>query len=580
MTTAQNFENTSLLERSDRERVSVLIVGAGPVGMTLGLGLSRYGLPSLIVDDDDKLSEGSRAICVQRHTLEIFDRLGVVGPMLAKGVTWTLGRVFFGQQELFQIKFPGGSDPKFPPFINLQQFYTEQFLVDGLKEQTNCELRWKHKVMALSQTADSVLVTVETPDGQKLIEADWVLAADGARSPVRHLLNLDFIGTTYKDRFLIADIRAQLDYPNERWFWFDPIFNRGKSALLHPQPDNVWRIDWQLGPDIDMEAEKQPAALARRIKEIIGERPFEVVWATVYTFHQRHAARLKEGRVLLAGDAAHLMSPFGARGMNSGVQDANNLVWKLWLVLTGRAPVSLLDSYEVERHAAALENLHITDGTMAFITPHGKLRLLYRNTILRSSVRFKRLRKLVNSGRLSSPCRYQHSPVISKQLHLPPLAKLAKSLTVAKAVWQFVRGPQPGGVAPDARYSDANSQERSRLLDLLGREFVVLYWAGDRLEASLRQLETALQTAPDVPFKAYLVTTQLASLETSSSVQILWDETGDMARTYAAQPGTLYLVRPDGHVAARGLAFPLPQLADTLRLAIGEKRPAATKTRN
>ncbi len=557
-----------------RERVAVAIVGAGPVGMSLGLGLSRYGLSSLILDDDDKLSEGSRAICVQRHTLQIFERLGVVGPMVAKGVTWKLGRVFFGQKELFQIRFPGGQDEKFPPFINLQQFYTEQFLLDGLKAQTRCELRWRHRVISLKQTEEGVELTVETPDGLSVIEADYVLAADGARSPVRHELGLDFVGKTYRERFLIADIRATLDYPQERWFWFAPPFSKSDSMLLHPQPDNVWRIDWQLGPDIDMEAERQPAALDRRIREVIGERPYEIVWASIYAFHQRHAARMRQGRVFLLGDAAHLMSPFGARGMNSGVQDANNLVWKLWLVLTGQAAGSLLDTYETERHHAALENLHITDRTMAFITPRSRSRLWLRNLILRGSVRFKRLRKLVNSGRLSSPCTYPKSAIISPRLHLPPLARLT-SPGALKAVWRFWQGPKAGSLAPDSRYSrPSNPGERLRLLDLVGRDFVLLYFS-ERPSQAVQPLEQALQAGPILPLKSYIVAGRAddrseKSSSGKSSIEVLLDESDELARTYAAGPGTLYLLRPDGHIAARGFQFELEKLAATLAQAIGQ----------
>jgi 3-(3-hydroxy-phenyl)propionate hydroxylase len=567
----QELQRDAIPDARQRAKVRVAIVGAGPVGLTLGLGLARYGLPSLILDDDDKLSEGSRAICVQRHTLEIFDRLGIVAPMMAKGVTWTLGRVFFGERELFQIKFPGGSAEKFPPFINLQQFYTEQILVDALAEQSLCDLRWKHKVTGLKQTAEHVELTVETPDGTKIVEAEYVLAADGARSPVRHMLDVEFVGKTYHDRFLIADIRAKLDFPKERWFWFDPIFNRGKSALLHPQPDNVWRIDWQLGADIDIEAEKQPEKLDKRIKEVIGERKYELVWASIYTFHQRHAARFRVGRVFLLGDAAHLMSPFGARGMNSGVQDAANMLWKLQLVLTDRAPDSLLDTYETERKAAALENLHITDRSMAFITPHGKGRLWLRNRILQGSVRVQKLRKLVNSGRLSFPFRYCESEIVCRENQLPSPANVRQLPAFIRNWRTFRKAPRAGLLAPDAFYT-ANGESK-RLCELFGRDFVVLFFAPNAHKAAA-QLQTVIRDLPDLPVKIYAVVAQNPGGFRLPLFTPLWDANGTLARTYAAQPGTLYLVRPDGHIAARGWAFPLPELPEKLRLAAGFKRRA------
>ena len=148
----------------------------------------------------------------------------------------------------------------------------------------------------------------------------------------------------------------------ERWFWFDPPFHPGQSVLLHREADNVWRIDFQLGWDADPEAEKQPERVMPRIRAMLDSQGyaqigFELEWVSVYTFPCRRMASFRHGRVLFAGDAAHQVSPFGARGANSGVQDADNLLWKLQLVLDGAAPAALLDSYSAERAFAADENL-------------------------------------------------------------------------------------------------------------------------------------------------------------------------------------------------------------------------------
>ncbi|MBN9388966.1 MAG: FAD-dependent monooxygenase [Chloroflexi bacterium] len=576
----ETSENSS--QKTPPEHFPVLVVGAGPVGMTMALGLACNGIPCLILNDDDQLSEGSRAICIQRSTLEIFDRLGCARPMVEKGVTWQVGRIFSGERELFRLNLPNAKSEKFPPFINLQQFYTEKYLLETLQKQPLADLRWNHKVTGLSQDTERVTVTAETPQGQQTFTADYVVAADGARSTIRHLLNIPFAGKTYTDRFLICDIRAKLDFPNERWFWFDPVFNRGKSALLHPQPENVWRIDWQLGQNIDVEAERQPAALEKRVRQVIGDKPFEIVWASIYTFHQRHATRLREGRVFLAGDAAHLMSPFGARGMNSGVQDVNNLLWKLWLVRDGLAPETLLDSYDLERREAALENLHITDKSMAFITPHGRLAHLRHRLILKGSRRVKWLRKFVNSGKLSQPCAYRQSPITVYEDFRPGLSTLLRSPGLFRAVRQFRKGPRAGRVAPDAFFSLADgtsdketggaSRKLQRVLDLIGPHFVILYFC-DEAKLAAKNMETALYTGPEtlpgLSLKIYLVSRHDKPLEDYPQFQLLTDPDGRFARTYAAPPGALYLLRPDGHIAARGFNFPLERLPGILRQASG-----------
>ncbi len=230
-----------------------------------------------------------------------------------------------------------------------------------------------------------------------------MVAADGARSPTRAMMGLDFAGRVFEDRFLIADVVMRGDYPTERLFWFDPPFHDGRSALLHRQPHDVWRIDLQLGWQADPEHEKRPEVVRPRIARMLGHDAFELAWVSVYTFQCRRLDRFRHGRVIFAGDSAHQVSPFGARGANSGIQDAENIAWKLAETLAGRAPDRLIDTYDVERSAAADENILNSTRATDFIAPRSAGAQVMRDAVLTLAAHAPFARRMVNSGRLSTP---------------------------------------------------------------------------------------------------------------------------------------------------------------------------------
>src|SRR5438105_1312265 len=262
----------------------VVVVGAGPVGLTAAIDLAQQGVPVVVLDDDNKLSSGSRAICFAKRTLEIWDRLGCGERMVQKGVSWNAGKVYFRDELVYSFDLLPESGYRRPAFINLQQYYCEGYLCEHAQTLPNLDLRWKNKVVGVETSRDGVVLSVETPEGGYRLHAGYVVACDGARSPVRGIIGQESKGRSFRARFLIADVKMQAGFPPERWFWFDPPFHPNQSVLLHRQPDNVWRIDLQLGADATPEQEKHPDRVIARIHALLGQdAPFELEWVSVYT---------------------------------------------------------------------------------------------------------------------------------------------------------------------------------------------------------------------------------------------------------------------------------------------------------
>ena len=506
----------------------VAVVGAGPVGLALAIDLGQRGIPVVVLDDDDTVSVGSRAICYAKRTLEILDRLGCAESICSKGVGWNVGKVFHRDALVFEFALVHEAGHHRPGMVNLQQYHLEEALVRRAAEVPGVEVRWKNRVTGVHASRDRVDVTVETPDGPYRISCAWLVACDGARSPVRGMLGLESEGQVFRDRFLIADIHMQSDFPPERWFWFDPPFHPGQSVLLHRQADDVWRVDFQLGWDADPDEERKPERILPRLRTMLGpDARFEIEWASVYTFQCRRMKRFRHGRVLFAGDAAHLVSPFGARGANSGFQDADNLAWKLALVISGRAPEVLLDSYDAERTAAADENLLNSTRSTDFITPKSRASRTFRDAVLELAKRYPFARRLVNSGRLSTP-----SFLAGSALNTPD----------RDGDWPA----GPGAMVPGAPAADAPVQggEGSWLLHYLERGFTLL--------AFCALPDDAVETLAHGDVPVHVVQVGVAPARGAVGVA---DPEGLAASRYAARAGTVYLLRPDQHVCARWRRF-------------------------
>ncbi|QRG07014.1 FAD-dependent monooxygenase [Xanthobacter dioxanivorans] len=527
-------------------RAPVVIVGAGPVGLLTAIDLARYGVRSVVLEAEQQVSHGSRAIVLTRRSMEILQHAGVAEPFVRKGLQWSKGRSFFRGKEVYQMVMPHDSNDRFLPGLNISQQYIEEYLVDAAERTGLVDLRWGSKVTDIHQNADAVLLSIDTPEGEYALTADYVVAADGGRSTVRRLLGLRMEGRAYAGNFVIADIKANIDLPTERLCFFDPDWNPGNNVLVHRQPDDIWRLDFRLPDGETAEEALERSRLAARIDLIlamIGRKvPWELDWATVYSASTLTLPDYVSGRVAFVGDAAHLLPIFGVRGANTGFQDAGNLSWKLALVAKGLAPPRLLESYSQERVTAAREICDEAAKSTRFMSPPTPGYRLMRDAVLSLSLSQDFCRNLLH-WRTSRPHVYAHSALNS------PSADA------------FITGPAPGEPALNARIAEGD-----HLQDHFGPGFQLLCFPAT--PADVAPLAAAMH-ASGLP----VTVLALGRGAAEGADVVLPDPDGVVAARYGAAPGTAYLLRPDLHVCARWRA-PTPEgVTAALTTAIAGERP-------
>jgi 3-(3-hydroxy-phenyl)propionate hydroxylase len=501
------------------QHVPVLIAGGGPVGLTLAALLARHGVRSLVVEADAGYCTGSRAICISRRSQEILWTAGAGPAMAAKALPWTGGRSHWRNQEVLHFQMPSEPTQRFAPMVNIQQFYVEQFVHQALATAPElAQVAWSRRVAGVRQDADGVQVEVVGEGGTQVVQADYLVACDGGRSTVREQLRLQFEGTQYEGRYVIVDIVQATRRPVERLAWFDPPSNPGSTLLMHRQPDDVWRIDYQLRDDEDAAQALKPENILPRVQShlaMIGEdAPWQLLWSSMYNAKCLTLPSYRLGRVLLAGDAAHLVPIFGVRGLNSGLDDAANLAWKLALVLEGGARADLLDTYSSERVQAARENIAYGAKSTEFMAPPDFAFRLMREATLRLAPAMPEVRPLINP-RQSAPVAYSDSTLNGPE----------------QGAWSHAQAA-PGQPAPEALLQ--GPQHAFHLTQCLGTAWTCLAFGDGALPAAVAQLAgqdiAVLDIAPQADLHA-------------------------QARTRYGLPDEaatgLVLVRPDGYVMGR-----------------------------
>lgn len=524
--------------------VPVLIAGGGPVGLTLAALLAEYGIASLTVEADDDYCSGSRAICISRRSQEIMAWAGADKPLVATGLPWTGGRSYYRDREVLHFEMPHDPLQRYAPMVNIQQYSIEEYAHQAMQRHPDLTaLQWSARVAGLRADADGVSVDIDTDGQRQTVRADWLIACDGGRSTVREAMGLKLEGMQYEGRYVIVDIEQASNRPVERLAWFDPPSNPGSTLLMHRQPGNVWRVDYQIRDDEDPEEAVKPENVLPRVQshlDMIGETaPWKPLWISVYNAKCLTLNQYRHGRVLFAGDAGHLVPIFGVRGLNSGLDDAGNLAWKLAWVLKGQAPDSLLDSYSTERVHATRQNLAYGAKSTEFMAPPDFGFRLMREAALRLALVDATVRPLINP-RQSAPISYDASP-----------------LNLTDGAPQAGPAAAPGQPAPDARLQDGDTPRY--ISESFGRGFVLL--AVSPLESNLaRELDALAADTQDAPHPLRVLSVGDGGLN---------DAHGQLRERYGAAEGAVILIRPDGYVLGRWSA---PQAAQ-LRAALAPYYP-------
>jgi 3-(3-hydroxy-phenyl)propionate hydroxylase len=524
----------------------VAIVGAGPIGMVAALTLARYGIRSVLLDRKATFNDGSRATCIARSSFQIFEQIGAVGPFLDKSLGWRSGRSYYRGREFYRFDMPHSEHDKFLPMYNLQQQYTEQFLWNAVAASPLIDARWQSEVAGLETRSDGTKLRIASPTGSYDLHADFVLAADGARSRIRELMGLRLAGNNHEGRYVIADVKMAHDFPTERRAFFGSTANPGGTVLIHRQPDDIWRIDYQLGAHEDEATAMEEPSIRARVSAILAEvghtGGYDLEWWSVYSANTLCLDDYRHGRVIFIGDSAHIVPIFGVRGLNNGIADAFNAGWKLAYVLNGDAAPSLLDSYTPERRGATLDVFVNATKSTRFMTPPSRGWTLARDAALSLALRHPFVSPLANPRQMQ-PHTYADSPITATDDDCA----------------DFTAGPVGGALAANVTFGP-----HSFLFDLAGKGFTGLLFTDRTVDQPVVDMMDRL-SALDPAFRLLMI----AAVGRHVEGVTIDDPRGDAGRLFGARPGTFYLLRPDLHVAGRWLTLDADRIVRTLATILG-----------
>lgn len=484
----------------------VVVAGAGPVGLVIALGLAQRGIPVLVIDKKEHVSLGSRALALSYLSLEILGRLGIVDRFMRDGMAWDSGRSFYAGEEIASFQIPRPAGAQYPGLLNLQQPLIETYLIDECNKDPLIEIQWQTEIVAAETSDDGATLDVAGPHGAYRVQTDWLVASDGARSKVREATGTHLEGRSYNNMFVIVDIVMNSEHPPERRCWFDPPAFPGSTVLMHKQPYNVWRIDFQVSADVDPELVTSDEYVTPKIKELlewIGETgEWEIEWTSIYRAHALSLPRYRDGRTLFAGDAAHLLPIFGVRGLNSGMADAANLVWKLAMVINGEADDRLLDSYDIEQRNAFSQNAQFAHLSTLFMTPPSIGTRLVRDAALDLTLVREEFQEIADP-RYSTPVDYFDGPLLLSDSD------------------NWTEGRESGRLVPNLRIGAAADAP----------------YLNDELSTGLAVLSFGPWSAAESDLPGVKV------------IEIAVDS--PLAEAMSAPAGAVYLARPDRYVLAR-----------------------------